>query len=205
MKTSNAAKLFARQVIKTAKKKKGIPKKAVFKKPVEKGEDYITMLRTRIKRLEQELRMTQKARQDEININRQKIEALYSSLDNLKERINQLIEIKTSRQKKVEELEKKIKAKAKRGIYPAPPPVKPFVRHAMKFGMPAPKKPIPAEEEIKPELPSLPRVPEVFKEPRITEEPEIPRVRLPLPPKPRKKTFSEKLKIVLFGKPKPKF
>ena len=78
---------------------------------------------------------------------------------------------------------------------------KPFVRHTMKFEIPTPKKTVPAEEEIKPELPPLPPPPKYIE---ALKEGKIPSVPLELVKKP-KKTFGQKLRIVLFGKPKPKF
>ncbi|MBW2965523.1 hypothetical protein KY342_00295 [Candidatus Woesearchaeota archaeon] len=79
------------------------------------------------------------------------------------------------------------------------------IRHTMKFEIPAPKKSVPAEE-IKPELPSLPSLGEMSKavEGKEPEIPKVPEFELPPLPKP-KKTFWQKLDIMLFGKPKRRF
>lgn len=117
-KISNTGRRFAKQIIRASQKKKKMPKKP-SKKIIPKAgikpekEDYITILKNRINGLEQELRISEKARQEEININKQRIEELYSELNHLRQRV---YGVKTARQKRVEELERKIKEKADVGI-----------------------------------------------------------------------------------------
>jgi len=246
------AKHFAKRIIKASKKKKvkhAPPKKVMHKveiKPPVEEENHTTFLQNKVSGLEQELRISEKLRQAEISNNTQKIEGLYSELDHLRQRV---YGVKSTRQKRVEELERKIKARTnielqkvlemeqqlkrmqakyeelkqkkkypasslsvtemairslkrridekKKEIVSAP---EPSVRHIMRFEAPAPKKSVPAEE-IKPELPSLP--PLVEKPGKPIEEMKIPQVPAELVKRP-KRTFGQKIRIVLFGKPKSK-
>jgi len=106
------AKRFAKQIIRASKKKKikHAPKKTAKRiKEKPKEEDHITFLQRRIKGLEQELRVSEKLRYEEINSNKQKIQGLYSELDHLRERV---YGVKSSRQQRVEELERKVRARS---------------------------------------------------------------------------------------------
>ncbi|MBW2982209.1 hypothetical protein KY343_04990 [Candidatus Woesearchaeota archaeon] len=254
-KTSSTAKSFAKRIIKASKKRKKIVKKPSKKIAAPKREkkpekiDYMDFLRNRVQGLEHELRISEELRQEEVDINKKRIEELYTELDHLRERV---FGIKTKREKRVEELEEKIKERAKKAeIYkilemehqlkkmqekyeqlkqsmkypPASLEVTKMaieslkqkidakkremtsmkipltgIRHTMKFEAPSPKTGIPAEE-IRPELPSLPK--------KMPGKPFMKEGRIPnVPPeliKKPKRTFKQKLRIFFLGKPKPKF
>ena len=265
MKSSTAAKHFAKQVIKTAQKSKkpAVSKENVkvilkgMENRVERSElDNTSMIANQIKGFENELKTLEKDKEHETGQNRRKIDEIYNLINAVNERVNKLVELKTERERKIKELEHKIKtesdtnqqeilrmeerlgeteqrynklkqqrkfspthlerirrsiesfkrilAEKKTGakepsLFPEiPQPVK--TRHTLKFEIPAPRRSIPAEE-IKPELSALPplgEMPAAAKE----KEPEIPKVpKLSLMPK-QKKTFWQKLEIVIFGKPK---
>ena len=111
MTIKNSARSFAKKVIKASKKKKAKPA-APKRKPAEKPEekiDPVVFLRNRVAGLEHELRVSEKARQEEVNINKQRIQELYSELDHLRQRV---YGIKTKREQKVEELERRIRERA---------------------------------------------------------------------------------------------
>jgi hypothetical protein len=79
-------------------------------KPGQMPEDYSAFLKNRIQGLEHELRISERLRQEEVEINKKRIEELFFELDHLRKRV---FGIKTERQRRAEELERKIAERAK--------------------------------------------------------------------------------------------
>jgi len=117
-----SAKNFAKHVIKTAKKPKEMPssqepdvKDALdeMERRLERKEvDSTSMISNQIKGFENELRILEKEREEDIEENKNKINEVYKLMNNINEKLNKLIEIKTERERKVKELERKVRKKS---------------------------------------------------------------------------------------------
>jgi chromosome segregation ATPase len=152
----------------------------------EKGVELETPSEKRIEKIEKVAKA--KTAYMEITKLEDKLEKMEKKYENLKAQRkfseDGLEVIKLSIEKLREMIEvKKFDLEKEKDLESAP---KPFVRHTIKFEAPAPRKSIPAEEEIK-----LPPLPEEMPEKPSLKEPEMPE----LPPgfKKPKRTFWQKL------------
>lgn len=73
--------------------------------------ELIEMLRDQIKGLEQELRITEHGREEETSVNKLEIENISKAVVELRERIKQFVVSRTERERRIAELEKRIKEK----------------------------------------------------------------------------------------------
>lgn len=81
-----------------------------------RDEEVIETLRSKIRELEQELRGSERVRTMQTMENKQRLTGISSMIIDLRSRLTEMLRIKTSHDKRVEELEKKIKHKVSRNF-----------------------------------------------------------------------------------------